>query len=131
PWNRIRSSEFKREPGFAAVLPELQHEHDARVASDPDFQFAVAQFSALEQLRKQKTVSLNLAKRKAEREQLTQDNLRRENARREAHGLEPLKAAADIKDTPDAILAEAAQITADLSHAQPSYVAGRTPRPGT
>jgi len=124
PWNRIRGAEFKRDGGFAALLPQLQREHDTRAAADPDFQYAVAQIAALEQMRKQKTVSLNLAKRKAEREQIAQDNLRRENVRRAARGLQPLKSATEIKDSPDAILAEAAQITGDLSQAQPRYVAG-------
>jgi carboxyl-terminal processing protease len=123
PWNRIRSAEFKPEGGFAAVLPELQKEHDARVAGDPDFQFAAAEIASLDQMRKEKSVSLNLAKRKAEREQRTQEQLTRENARLVAHGEQPLKAATDIKDPPDAILAEAAQITADLTRLEPRLLA--------
>ena len=34
PWNRIRSAEFKPENGFTALLPELQKEHDARIAAE-------------------------------------------------------------------------------------------------
>jgi carboxyl-terminal processing protease len=123
PWNRIRTSDFKPEAGFTAVLPELQKDHDARVATDPDFQFASAEIAAVEQMRKQKSVSLNLAKRKAEREQRTQEQLARENARRASHGEPALKAATEIKDPPDAILSEAAQITADLTRLEPRLVA--------
>jgi carboxyl-terminal processing protease len=74
-------------------------------------------------MRKEKSVSLNMAKRKSEREQRTQEQLARENARRAAHGEPALKSATDIKDPPDAILGEAAQITADLSKLEPSLLA--------
>ena len=112
---------------YAALLPDLQHEHDARVATDPDFQFALQEIAAIDQMRMEKSVSLNLAKRKAEREQRTQQQLARENARRKALGQPELKAATEIKDDPheppDAILNEAAQITADLSQLEPRYMA--------
>jgi len=123
PWNRIRSSDFSRDGGFTPLLPELQREHDARIAGDPNFQFAVSEISALETMRAQKSVSLNLAKRKAEREARTQEQLARENARRQALGEPALKAATEIKDQPDAILGEAAEITADLSQLEPRMVA--------
>jgi carboxyl-terminal processing protease len=131
PWNRIRGTDFKRESGFAPLLPELQRDHDARVATDPDFQYALAEIGAIEQMRKEKSVSLNLAQRKAEREQHTRDQLARENARRAAHGEPALKAATEIKDPPDAILSEAAQVTADLSQLEPRYIAKAPVNPGS
>jgi carboxyl-terminal processing protease len=126
PWNRIRPADFKREGAYARLLPELQQAHDARIANDADFQHALAEIAAIEQMRKEKSVSLNLAKRKAERETATQEQLTRENLRRKAHGEVGLKSATDIKDPPDAILSEAAQVTADLSQLEPRYMA-RTP----
>ncbi len=123
PWNRIRSSDFSREGAFTPLLPELQREHDARIAGDPNFQFAVGEISAMEKMRAEKSVSLNLAKRKAEREARTQEQLARENARRQAIGEPALKAATEIKDPPDAILGEAAEITADLSQLEPKFMA--------
>lgn len=123
PWNRIRSSDFSREGAFTPLLPELQQQHDARIAGDPNFQFAVSEISALEQMRTEKSVSLNLVKRKAEREARTQEQLARENARRQTLGEPALKAATEIKDPPDAILGEAAEITADLSQLEPKFVA--------
>ena len=86
---------------------------------DPNFQFAVSEIAAIDQMRSEKSVSLNLAKRKAEREARTQEQLARENARRQALGEPVLKTATEIKDPPDAILGEAAQITADLSQLEP------------
>jgi hypothetical protein len=47
----------------------------------------------------------------------------RENTRRKALGEAPLKTADEIKDLPDAMLAEAAQITADYVELEPTYVA--------
>jgi carboxyl-terminal processing protease len=123
PWNRIRSSDFRREGAFTPLLPELQQEHDARIAGDPNFQFAVSEISALEKMRSEKSVSLNLARRKAEREARAQEQLARENARRQTLGEPVLKAATEIKDPPDAILGEAAEITADLSQLEPKFVA--------
>ena len=86
PWNRIRPADFRREGAYATLLPELQREHDARIATDPNFQFAVAEIAALEKMRSEKSVSLNLEERKAERESRTKEQLARENARRAALG---------------------------------------------
>jgi carboxyl-terminal processing protease len=123
PWNRIRPADFRREGAYASLLPELQRAHDQRVAQDPNFQFAVAEIAAIDQMRKENSVSLNLAKRKAEREARTQEQLARENARRSKLGEPELKAATEIKDPPDAILGEAAEIAADLSKLEPQYMA--------
>jgi carboxyl-terminal processing protease len=123
PWNRIRSAEFSREGAYAPLLPELQRAHDERIAGDPNFQYAVGEISAIEKMRAAKSVSLNLDKRKAERELRTQEQLARENSRRQASGEPALKAATEIKDPPDAMLGEAAEITADLSQLEPRFMA--------
>ena len=109
------------------MLPELQRDHDARVAGDADFRYAQAEIAAIESMRKEKSVSLNLEQRKADRERRTQEQLARENARRSAHGEAPLKSVDEIKDPPDSILAEAAQITADLTQLEPRYMARARP----
>jgi carboxyl-terminal processing protease len=133
PWNRIRPADFRREGAYSTLLPELKQAHDARVANDADFQHALEEIAAIEKMRSEKAVSLNLAKRKAERESRSQEDLARENLRRSAHGEAMLKSTTDLKDdAPDAILAEAAQITADLSQMEPRFLArapGGTPPP--
>lgn len=123
PWNRIRSADFRREGAYASLLPELQREHDARIAHDPNFQFTIQEIGALEQMRNEKSVSLNLEQRKAERAKRSDEQLARENARRQALGEPALKSATEIKDPPDAILGEAAEITADLSQLEPRFMA--------
>ncbi len=124
PWNRIRSATFKPEGSVTPVLGELQRDHEARVATDPDFRFAEGEIAAIDAMRKEKSVSLNLKERQAERERLTRERLSRENDRRKALGEAPLKTVDEIKDLPDAMLAEAAQITADYVELKPTYLAG-------
>jgi carboxyl-terminal processing protease len=123
PWNRIRPADFRREGAYASLMPDLQRAHEARISHDANFQFAIKEIAALETMRSEKTVSLNLVKRKADREARTQEQLARENARRSALGEPVLKSATEIKDPPDAILGEAAQIAADLSQLEPRFMA--------
>ena len=123
PWNRIQPAQFRREGAYAALLPELQREHDTRVAADPDYQFTLGEIASIDAMRHQKAVSLNLAKRKAERETRTQEQLARENTRRSARGEPAIESATEIKDPPDAMLDEAAEITADLSRLEPRFMA--------
>ena len=68
-----------------------------------------------------------IEQRRTERTALTHGELSRENQRRAATGEESLDDAEDIKDLPDSILAEAAQITADLVQVEPAanLAAGR------
>jgi carboxyl-terminal processing protease len=128
PWNRIRPAPFKRDSTLAPVISDLQRLHEQRVTGDPDYQHMVAEIATLEDMRKRKAVSLNLEKRRTERTALTHGELARENERRAALGEDSLDDAEDIKDLPDAILAEASQITADLVQLEPRYVA--TTKPG-
>ena len=126
PWNRIRPADFRQLEALTPLVEELQARHVERIASNPDFQHATEEIAALEQMRSHESVSLNLEKRKAEREQRAADQLARENARRAAQGLPKLEKAADIEDVPDALLAETAEITADLSRLEPRYLARRS-----
>jgi carboxyl-terminal processing protease len=123
PWNRIRSATFKADGSVEPMVAELKRDHDARVANDPDFRYTQAEIAAIDEMRAEKSVSLNLQTRKAERERRTQEQLARENARRTALGEAPLKSVDEIKDPPDAILEETAEITADLTTIEPRYLA--------
>ncbi len=123
PWNRIRSATFKADGSVEPMVAELKRDHDARVANDPDFRYTQAEIAAIDEMRAEKSVSLNLETRKAERERRTQEQLARENARRTALGEAPLKSVDEIKDPPDAILEETAEITADLTTIEPRYLA--------
>ncbi len=127
PWNRIRAARFQPDGTLTPLVADLQQRHDERAATDPDYRHAVAEIASFERMRSQKSVSLNLEKRRAERASMTDNQLARENERRVAMGEEPLETATEIKETPDAMLAEAAQITADLTQVEPRYIARSRP----
>ena len=123
PWNRIRPAQFKRDGTLAPVVSDLQRLHEQRVAADADFQHLISEVTTLEEMRKRKSVSLNLEQRRAERKAMSHGELMRENQRRAALGEDVLEDAEDIKDPPDVVLAEAAQIAADLVGVEPRHVA--------
>jgi carboxyl-terminal processing protease len=124
PWDRIRPVKFTKAPYWIQTVPELAQAHEQRVQSDPDFKFLLGELESFEKVRSQKKLSLNLQTRVAEREQLEQARLARENERRAAHGLPPIAKLSDLNgaEPPDAVLAEAAQIAADLSTMSGNYL---------
>ncbi|MDY0065158.1 MAG: carboxy terminal-processing peptidase [Steroidobacteraceae bacterium] len=124
PWDRIRPVNFGRETRLSQALALLEQAHEDRVSSDPDFRSLLADLEAFEKVRAQKKVSLNLQTRLAERTRLEHERLQRENARRAARGLPPVEKLADLDNAepPDAVLAETAQIAADLSGVNDVYL---------
>jgi carboxyl-terminal processing protease len=124
PWDRIRPVDFGRETRLSQLVAALEQSHSQRVASDPDFRSLLGDLESFERVRAQKRLSLNLKTRIAEREQQEKERMARENARRAARGLAPLAKPADLSgaEPPDAVLAEAAQIAADLSGMESSYL---------
>lgn len=116
-WDRIAPAADYRPPASplqpAAAL--LSRTHASRLARDPDLKALQGDLAAFAELRKEKSVSLNLEQRRAERDRLEAGRLARENARRAAHGESPLKDAEALAATepPDTVLAEAVRITAD------------------
>ena len=124
PWNRIRPASFERQSTLGPVIADLQRHHDQRVAADPDYQDIVSEIATLEEARKQKTVSLNLEKRRTERTARHHGDLTREDERRAALADEGVADSEGSEARPDAILGEAAQITADLVQLEPRYLAG-------
>jgi len=117
PWDRIRPAEFNKEGQLTQAITALEQSHEQRIAADPDYRSLLADLDAFEKVRTQKKLSLNLKTRIAEREQLEQDRLARENERRKSRGQPPVAKLADLtgQDPPDAVLDETVQIAADLS----------------
>ena len=115
PWDRINAARYTPEPAELPVVSIISREHEERVAHNPDIVALQGDVDALEHLRSQHDVSLNLEKRRAERDAIDAERLKRENARRAARGLEPLPnvGALDDADAPDAVLDEAVEIAAD------------------
>jgi len=126
PWDRIRPVAFGRETQLSQAVSALETAHTERIEHDPDFRMLLSELDAFDKMRSQKKISLNLQTRSAEREQLNKDRLARENERRVALGQEPLGSLADLTgndaELPDAVLAETAQIAADLSGMHSLYL---------
>ncbi|MBX3703019.1 MAG: carboxy terminal-processing peptidase [Steroidobacteraceae bacterium] len=117
PWDRINAARFTPQPGEAPAVSLLSKVHEQRIAGNPDFIALMADVEALERLRSQREVSLNLAQRRAERDAMDTERLARENARRAARGIAPLAdiGALDGAEAPDAVLDEAVEIAADAA----------------
>ena len=92
------------------------HELYARAQRDPDYRWLVADIAALEDVRTQRSVSLNLKARLEERARLDRERLERENNRRSAKNLPLLKSLEELEkaETPDIVLAQAAEVMADM-----------------
>ena len=119
PWDRIASVPYTASRTGQKVptpVSMLATEEDERAQRDPDYRWLVSDIAAIEQLRSQKTVSLNLKARQDERAQLDKDRLARENSRRSAKGMPAVKTVEEIKvdDAPDIILAQATEVMGDM-----------------
>jgi carboxyl-terminal processing protease len=116
PWDRINAARFTPAAPEAPVVALVSRVHEARVASNPDFIALMGDVEALERMRSQREISLNLDRRRSERDAIDAERLARENARRAARGLDPLAdvGALDGAEAPDAVLDEAVEIAADV-----------------
>src|SRR5690606_11764394 len=113
---------FRSRTPLDSEIDLLSTHHLERASADPDFRFLLSNIQAAEELDAQKTVSLNYAKRVAERERLEKASLDRENARRAALGLAPLTSVeeltsdevTDVADPAKIVLRQAAGVVAEM-----------------
>ncbi|MEQ9561223.1 MAG: carboxy terminal-processing peptidase, partial [Woeseiaceae bacterium] len=103
PWDTIRTTNFRRGAPLDTTISSLTANYNSRIKDDPDFQYLVDSIMDMEEVRSQKTVSLNIDTRRVEREQALDRQLQRENARRAALGLEAIESveALEALDGPD------------------------------
>jgi carboxyl-terminal processing protease len=115
PWDRIATVPFRALPAEGSLVQTLATEQTDRATHNADYQWLLASLTSLDSARQEKSLSLNLKKRQAERTAQDQARLNQENARRQADGLAAVKSVEDIvvSDEPDVILAQAADIMAD------------------
>ena len=95
PWDKIRPARYKMFSDFSSIIPQLTRAHQERAGKDPDYTYLVKTTELIEKRRKKESISLNRAKRKADKKQLEQQQLVLENIRRKAKGMPLLK---DIKE---------------------------------
>jgi len=129
PWDRIAGVPFQMSQSKAAALPVsiLASDEDSRAQHDPDYRWLVSDIAAIDSVREQHSVSLNLKTRREERARQEKERLDRENSRRAAKNLPPLKSVEEIeksiKEQPDVVLTQAAEIMGDMvagAHALPA-----------
>jgi carboxyl-terminal processing protease len=117
PWDRIAGVPFKTSTGVPPVAG-LAVEEDARAQHDPDYRWLMSDIAAIDSVREQRTVSLNLKVRREERARLESDRLERENSRRSAKNLPPYKSIEELEkskdDAADVVLDQATQVMADM-----------------
>jgi len=117
PWDRIQQTPFLANMGLRPSIELLQGRHSERTTTDPDFNHLVSGIAAVGTLRNRDAVSLNLAERTMEREQLQEEQLARENERRAALGLEPIASTEELDTTQrtDVLLNQATRVVADMA----------------
>jgi len=122
PWDRIAGVPFKASASASAAPPvtALASEEDARAQHDPDYKWLVSDIAAIDSVREQHSVSLNLKTRREERARMESERLERENNRRAAKNLPPLKSVEELEkektkdEAADVVLEQAAQVMADM-----------------
>ena len=136
PWDRIAGVPF-RSSAVAATEPSvamLASAEDVRAQHDPDYRWLVSDIAAIDTLRAEKSVSLNLKVRREERAREDKERLERENSRRVAKNLPPLKTVAELDkakdELPDVMLDQAAQIMTDVVTGVRSGPVQKTARAG-
>jgi carboxyl-terminal processing protease len=120
PWDRIAGVPFQASATSVPTLPvaTLMSDEDVRAQKDPDYRWLVSDIAAIDTVREQHSVSLNLKVRREERTHLEKERLDRENSRRAAKNLPPFKSVEEIDkdkaELPDVVLTQAAEIMADM-----------------
>ena len=117
PWDTIKTTDFRPGEPLDSTISTLSASHNQRSQGDPDYQYLVEGIRDIEEIRAKKTVSLNMEKRLAEREDSMNRRLERENARRAALHLEAIDTIEELEklDVPDVHLDQAADIVTDLA----------------
>ena len=117
PWDTIKTTKFRAGEPLDSTISSLTASHISRSKDDPDFQYLLGGIQDVERVRAQKSVSLNMEDRRAEREDEINRRLARENARREALQLEPIADLEELEalEGPDVHLNQAAEIVSDLA----------------
>src|SRR5579863_6745401 len=114
PWDRIAGVPFKTSASSTATPPVsvLASAEDQRAQKDPDYRWLMSDIAAVDSVREQHSVSLNLKVRREERARIDKERLERENSRRVAKNLPPVKTVEELEkktkdDAADVVLDQA------------------------
>jgi carboxyl-terminal processing protease len=91
PYDVIAKTDFTKAGDFTPVLPELKKLHDQRMSSSDSYKYLLADIADMKKRDSEKTITLNEAELKRKRDEDEKIALEKNNARRIALGLPPLK----------------------------------------
>jgi carboxyl-terminal processing protease len=86
PWDQIHAAPHDTYNDMSTLLPALKLPHEERMKTDPDFVYLKKQAAFYDELNNKKVVSLKLATRQQEQQQIEQRTLDIENQKRKAKG---------------------------------------------
>lgn len=148
PWDKIQPARFNELNDFSTQLPKLQALHEKRAQRSADFKHLVETNQLIDERRRIKQVSLNEAKRRAEKQELETAQIELENKRRKALGMKPISSldeieepliddesnpqlADDVEDTdgPTPLLTETGNILIDFINLNYPAIAQKTSHP--
>ncbi len=117
PWDQIEPTRFRAQTSLDSTIELLESRHLARAASDPDYNYLLADLAAFAESRDRETVSLNMVERETERDRMQEQQLLRENQRRAALNLELLVSIEDLEAVKisDLLLDQATRVVADMA----------------
>jgi carboxyl-terminal processing protease len=91
PWDEIKKSNYKPLTSLQPNIKTLTEKHAKRMKSSKEYAYMLDDIKKFEESEVEKETTLNEIKMKKERDDNEQKSLDRENERRVARGLEPLK----------------------------------------
>jgi carboxyl-terminal processing protease len=91
PWDEIKKSNYKPIAEISSTISDLTTKHNKRVKGSKEYNYLLADIKEFAERDKLKEAKLNEDILKKEREENEIKNLNRDNERRVARGLEPLK----------------------------------------
>lgn len=118
PWDQIRQAKYRKLGDLSTDIEYLNSLHKQRIKDNREFNYLLEDIKVYQQEKDDKSVSLNLAVRKAKREENKAKRLKRANERLVAMGKEKITSLEDLPDELnelDPFLDEAAKITFDLA----------------
>lgn len=130
PWDRIAGVPFRTDQHTVeTAVSMLAMGENTRAQHDPDYRWLVEDIAAIDTLRGQHSVSLNLKTRQEERTTLDRERLDRENNRRAAKNLPAVKNIEELEasEAPDIVLTQAAEVMADMVATPSPAMPAKTP----
>ncbi len=115
PFDIIAKSDYTKVGDFTNVIPQLTKMHEQRMSNDASYKYLMEDIADYKKSENEKTVTLNEVQLKKQRDADEQKTFDRDNLRRVALGLKPLKKgeAKPKKEDLDFLKFEAGQILTD------------------